>query len=82
LCRPAFRSMLVVILADGERRGTGLFRLAREGLGEKTVTTNDRGKVSFTFTPSAALSVGEFVTATATDASGNTSEFSAAREVQ
>jgi hypothetical protein len=51
-------------------------------LGEKTVTTNDRGKVSFTFTPSAALAAGEFVTATATDASGNTSEFSAAREVQ
>jgi hypothetical protein len=31
LRRPAFRDMLVVILADGERRGTGLFRLAREG---------------------------------------------------
>jgi hypothetical protein len=50
-------------------------------LGEKTVTTNDRGKVSYSFAPT-ALTTGEFVTATATDASGNTSEFSAAREVQ
>jgi hypothetical protein len=48
-------------------------------LGEKTVTTNDRGRASFTF--ATALTAGEFVTATATDAFGNTSEFSAARTV-
>jgi hypothetical protein len=49
-------------------------------LGEKTVRANKKGKASFAF--AAALTAGEFVTATATDASGNTSEFSAAREVQ
>ena len=48
-------------------------------LGQKTVTTNDRGRASFTFATS--LTAGEFMTATATDASGNTSEFSAARTV-
>jgi hypothetical protein len=48
-------------------------------LGEKTVTTNDRGRASFTF--ATALTAGEFVTATATDAFGNTSEFSAAPTV-
>lgn len=48
-------------------------------LGEKTVTTNDRGRVSFTFATS--LTAGEFVTATATDSVGNTSEFSQARTV-
>ena len=40
-------------------------------LGEKTVTTNLEGKVSFTFATS--VTAGEVVTATATDASGNTS---------
>ncbi len=50
-------------------------------LGQKTVRTNRNGNVSFTFT--AALSAGEFVTATATrNATGDTSEFSAARVVQ
>jgi len=49
-------------------------------LGEKTVTTNDRGRASFTF--ATALTAGEFVTATTTDASGNTSEFSRARVVE
>ena len=49
-------------------------------LGEKTVTTNDRGKATFTFAPS-SLSAGEFVTATATDPVGNTSEFSQAQVV-
>jgi hypothetical protein len=48
-------------------------------LGQKTVRTNDRGKVSFTF--SSSLSAGEFVTATATDTSDNTSELSRARVV-
>jgi hypothetical protein len=48
-------------------------------LGQKTMTTNDRGRASFTFATS--RTAGEFVTATATDASGNTSEFSAARTV-
>jgi CSLREA domain-containing protein len=49
-------------------------------LGERTVTTNGEGKATFTFAPS-SLSAGEFVTATATDPVGNTSEFSQAQVV-
>jgi CSLREA domain-containing protein len=49
-------------------------------LGERTVTTNSEGRVSFTF--ATAVTAGEVVAATATDASGNTSEFSAARFVE
>nr|MBA3952599.1 hypothetical protein [Rubrobacter sp.] len=48
-------------------------------LGEKRVTTNRKGKASFDFTT--ALSAGQVVTATATNAGGNTSEFSQARTV-
>ena len=50
-------------------------------LDQKTVRTNRKGKASFTFTM--AVSAGQFVTATATrNSTGDTSEFSAAREVQ
>lgn len=45
-------------------------------IGETTVKTNRKGKASFTFSPPRALSVVDNVTATATDANGNTSEFS------
>ncbi len=48
-------------------------------LGQKTVRTNRRGKASFTFPTT--LAAGQVVTATATDASGNTSEFSQGRTV-
>jgi titin len=51
-------------------------------LGQKNVRTNTKGKASLTFTPPAALSAGQFVTTTATDSAGNTSEFSQARTVQ
>lgn len=55
-------------------------RLEDEGrtfLGQKKVTTNRQGKVSFTFKLDRGLSLSESnVTATATDARGNTSEFS------
>jgi hypothetical protein len=44
-------------------------------LGSTTVTTNTQGNVSFRFS-SAPIAVGSFVTATSTDASGTTSEFS------
>jgi hypothetical protein len=49
-------------------------------LGERTVTTNSEGRVSFTF--ATALTAGEVTTATATDASGSTSEFSSGRFVE
>jgi hypothetical protein len=46
-------------------------------LGSKTVTTDAHGNASFTATGLAAIPAGQgFVTATATDAAGNTSEFS------
>jgi CSLREA domain-containing protein len=45
-------------------------------LGTITVNTDAGGHADFTFTPSAPVSDTEKVTATATDANGNTSEFS------
>jgi CSLREA domain-containing protein len=54
----------------------------RTYLGELTpVTTNAGGDATFTFTSdgSPAVSAGEVITATATDANGNTSEFSRCR---
>jgi parallel beta-helix repeat protein len=45
------------------------------------VTTNGSGDVSFSIPLSGASSIGEFITATATDPNGNTSEFSACRIV-
>ena len=50
-------------------------------LGQKTVTTSRKGNASFTFTPIQAVSIGEVVTATATNSKGNTSEFSDPLEV-
>jgi CSLREA domain-containing protein len=50
-------------------------------LGQKSVTTNTSGNVSFTFTTSKAISAGQTITATATDSAGNTSEFSAPKTV-
>lgn len=62
------------------------FREGTTFLGEKTVTTNSEGRVSFAFDTS--VNTGEVVTATATiqlgtpPRPGNTSEFSATRLVQ
>jgi hypothetical protein len=50
-------------------------------LGAITVTTDASGNGSFDITLDAKTKVGEVVTATANDPSGNTSEFSAARTV-
>ena len=44
-------------------------------LGNVTVTTGVGGGGSFTFTTNSPVAVGRFVSATATDAKGNTSEF-------
>ena len=49
-------------------------------IGETRVTTDGTGNVSFMPTFTADLGLGEFITATATDQGGNTSEFSAAFE--
>ena len=51
-------------------------------MGEIEVRTNIKGARSFTFQPDQPVSDGTFVTATATDASGNTSEFSQAKRVE
>ncbi|HVF57922.1 MAG TPA: SBBP repeat-containing protein [Pyrinomonadaceae bacterium] len=50
-------------------------------IGETQLTTDDNGGASFNSTLPMATAVGQFVTATATDPSGNTSEFSACRAV-
>lgn len=50
-------------------------------LGSIDVTTDANGTVSFNSTLSVATTSGSFVTATATDPGGNTSEFSACRTV-
>jgi parallel beta-helix repeat protein len=48
-------------------------------LGAKVVTTNAAGNASFSLTSSAAFSAGQVITATATDSTGSTSEFSRCR---
>jgi probable HAF family extracellular repeat protein len=51
-------------------------------LGGQTVTTDDNGEADFTATmPAIDLILGKFITATATDATGNTSEFSAPQAI-
>jgi hypothetical protein len=45
-------------------------------IGQKRVTTNSDGNVTFTFATTKPLSVGNRITATAIDPGGNTSEFS------
>ena len=52
------------------------FGEGRTHLGSATVVTNSDGNASFEVSFSAALAPGDVVTAVATDASGNTSEFS------
>jgi hypothetical protein len=46
-------------------------------IGQKSVTTNAKGTVSFEFQPAQAVPASQTVTATATNSGGNTSEFSA-----
>jgi CSLREA domain-containing protein len=51
-------------------------------IGQKVVTTDASGNASFSFAPTTAVAVGRQITATATrNATGDTSEFSAARQV-
>jgi CSLREA domain-containing protein len=58
------------------------FGEGKKFIGQKSVTTNANGNASFTFKPAQRLSLGEFITATATlRTTGDTSEFSIARKV-
>jgi hypothetical protein len=50
-------------------------------IGQRSVTTDGSGNVTFPFSPAQRVGVGRTVTATATGPGGNTSEFSAARVV-
>ena len=50
-------------------------------IGSVNVTTNGSGNATFTFTPASSLSPGQFITATATNQGGDTSEFSQAFQV-
>jgi titin len=50
-------------------------------LGSIPVTTDADGQANFTAVLDVAVALGQFITATATDAGGNTSEFSACQEV-
>jgi hypothetical protein len=54
----------------------------KQFIGTKSVSTNASGNASFSFTPTAAVAMGRQITATATrNTTGDTSEFSAARQV-
>ena len=50
-------------------------------IGQRRVTTDENGKVSFSFSPSRPVRVGATITATATGPDGSTSEFSVPRAV-
>jgi CSLREA domain-containing protein len=63
---------------DGTNHGEG-----QTFLGSTTATTSDpptSGNATFTFTATPAVPVGRWITATATDPAGNTSEFSQCRQ--
>jgi len=63
-------------LCDASGYGEG-----EEYLGNTQVTTDDSCNASFEVTLAVSVDAGSFITATATDAAGNTSEFSACRPV-
>jgi trimeric autotransporter adhesin len=50
-------------------------------LGTQSITTDGSGKVSFTFSTKKQIELGQNITATATGPGGNTSEFSAPKQV-
>jgi titin len=62
-------------------RDTSSFGPGQRYLGSTTTTTDASGNASFTAVLAAATNVGDWATATATDASGDTSEFSSARQL-
>jgi len=50
-------------------------------IGSQSVTTDASGNATINFMSSGTVAVGQFITSTATDPNGNTSEFSACRQV-
>ena len=60
---------------------TSNFGEGKTYLGAMNVTTNGSGNASFTFVPPITLPAGQFVVATATNAGGDTSEFSQNRQI-
>ena len=50
-------------------------------IGQKSVTTDGSGNVTFAFSPAKRVALGRIITTTATSPAGDTSEFSAARTV-
>lgn len=71
-------SLTLDIFADSSR-GNGQ---GERFLGSATVTTDNSGNANFILSLPVATVAGEWITATATDSDGNTSEFSADRLVQ
>ncbi len=51
-------------------------------IGQRSFTTDGDGNGRFTFAPERRVEMGKTITATATDARGNTSEFSPPRPVE
>lgn len=60
---------------------TSNFGEGKTYLGSMNVTTDGMGNVGFTFVPPITLPAGQFVVATATNANGDTSEFSQNRQI-
>jgi CSLREA domain-containing protein len=63
-------------VCDPSGHGEGESRVVAFGLNPITVTTDGGGNITFGLSTSATVPVGRFVTTTATDPNGNTSEFS------
>ena len=70
----------VEFFSNLECDGTG-YGEGRTYLGFTSTTTDGSGQASGVYVHPAALTNGHFITATATDAAGNTSEFSACRKI-
>ncbi len=70
-----------VELFDNDTRNISGYGEGQTLLGFLDLTTDGNGSANFTFTNGTALPVGHWITATATDTNGNTSEFSRARKV-
>ena len=72
VARPAEAKTFTIQFFSNPAGGEG-----KKFVGQKGVTTNANGNVTFEFQPAQAVPTGQTVTATATDPNGNTSEFSA-----